>query len=202
MTDTNTDDSISNAPKFHKDRSSYGDSLRGWFEKTAGWSEVRITDLQIPIATGFSNETVVFSAEWREGGEHHAERLVARIEPPDGGLFPVQTPEVAVSVGLQYRIMDAVGRLGAAPVPPLVGFEADPGVLGQPFFVMRFATPSRAFWSMRRHLPNDGGWFRTGWRRWPASTASTGGLPSLAGSTPAAPVIPPMSISWRCTGAT
>ena len=84
MTDTNTDDSISNAPKFHKDRSGYGDALRGWFEKTAGWSEVQITDLQIPIATGFSNETVVFSAEWSESGEHHAERLVARIEPPDG----------------------------------------------------------------------------------------------------------------------
>src|SRR5580704_9730329 len=138
MSDTDTDDSISNAPKFHKDRSGYSDALRGWFEKTAGWTDVEITDLEIPVATGFSNETVVFSAAWSEAGEHHEERLVARIEPPDGGLFPVQTPEVAVSVGLQYRIMDTVGRLGAAPVPPLVGFESDPTVLGQPFFVMRF----------------------------------------------------------------
>jgi aminoglycoside phosphotransferase (APT) family kinase protein len=138
MTNTDTDDPISSAPKFHKDRSHYAEALRGWFERTAGWTGVQITNLEIPIATGFSNETVVFSAEWSEGGEHHQERLVARIEPPDGGLFPVQTPEVSVSVGLQYRIMDTVGRLGAAPVPPLVGFESDPSVLGQPFFVMRF----------------------------------------------------------------
>ena len=123
---------ISSAPKFHKDRSGYGDALRGWFDadQPGVGPTSRSRSLQIPIATGFSNETVVFSAGWSEGGERHQERLVARIEPPDGGLFPVQTPAVTVSVGLQYRIMETVGRLGAAPVPPLVGYEADPNGAG------------------------------------------------------------------------
>jgi aminoglycoside phosphotransferase (APT) family kinase protein len=34
--------------------------------------------------------------------------------------------------------MRAVGGAGAAPVPPLLGSEPDPAILGQPFFVMGF----------------------------------------------------------------
>jgi aminoglycoside phosphotransferase (APT) family kinase protein len=52
----------------------------------------------------------------------------------------VQTAETAVSVGLQQRIMAVVGEAGAAPVPATIGYEADPAVLGQPFFVMPFIT--------------------------------------------------------------
>jgi aminoglycoside phosphotransferase (APT) family kinase protein len=42
-----------------------------------------------------------------------------------------------VSVGVQYRAMEIAGR-HAVPMCPLVGYEADPSVLGQPFFVMGF----------------------------------------------------------------
>jgi aminoglycoside phosphotransferase (APT) family kinase protein len=41
-----------------------------------------------------------------------------------------------VSVDVQHRAMTAVE--GVAPVPPLLGYEPDPAVLGQPFFVMGF----------------------------------------------------------------
>lgn len=127
------------APKFHKDRSSYADALRTWFTShVPGSSEVEISGLEIPVATGFSNETVFFTASWKADGQAHTERFVGRIEPPDGGLFPVQRPGLEVSVGLQYRIMDAVAATGVAPIPPLVAYEPDPAVLGQPFFVMGF----------------------------------------------------------------
>ena len=43
-----------------------------------------------------------------------------------------------MSVELQYRAMKAVAEAGAAPVPPLFGYEPDPAVLGAPFFVMGF----------------------------------------------------------------
>ncbi|MCB0996925.1 MAG: phosphotransferase family protein [Acidimicrobiales bacterium] len=130
---------VSHAPKFHKDRSHYADALRTWFTKhVPGSSDVQIGDLDIPVATGFSNETIFFNAAWNQNSERHEQRFVGRIEPPDGGLFPVQTPEVGVSVGLQYRIMDTVAQQGIVPMPPLVAYEPTQDILGQPFFVMGF----------------------------------------------------------------
>ena len=127
------------SPKFHKDRSAYGPALQAWLQRVIqGASDVAITELNIPVATGFSNETVILTAEWTIDGARHSERLVGRIEPADGALFPTLTPATAVSVGLQHRIMEAVSAAGVAPVPSTVGYEADPAVLGLPFFVMRF----------------------------------------------------------------
>jgi aminoglycoside phosphotransferase (APT) family kinase protein len=129
---------VSNAPKFHKDRSGYGEALRGWFAgRHPEATDVKIGDIEIPSATGFSNETIFFHVDWREGGGSHHERLVGRIEPPTGALFPAQTPACAVSVGVQYRAMQVAGRYGV-PMCRLVGYEADASVLGQPFFVMGF----------------------------------------------------------------
>ena len=90
------------------------------------------------MSTGFSNETVIVDAAWTEDGSARTERYVVRVEPADGGMFPAQTPHCAVSVELQYRAMAAVADARAAPVPPLLGYEPDPGVLGAPFFVMGF----------------------------------------------------------------
>lgn len=133
------DDAVSSAPKFHTDRSHYAAALQTWFTKVVpGASAVEITDLDIPVATGFSNETVMFTAAWTDSDGSHRERFVGRIEPGTGGLFPTQTEHTAVSVATQHRIMATVGALGAAPVPSTIGFEPDPSVLGQPFFVMHF----------------------------------------------------------------
>lgn len=135
-----TDDGdVSHAPKFHKDRSHYGTALQTWFAKVVpGTSEVVVTDLEIPVATGFSNETVMFTVSWTEAGARHEERFVARIEPPDGGIFPAQTAAAAVSVETQYRAMEAVAIHSKVPVPSSIGFEVDRSVLGERFFVMRF----------------------------------------------------------------
>ena len=133
------DDEIATAPKFFVDRSAYGPALEGWIGRTvAGAHDVTISDLHIPVATGFSNETVLFTAHWTEQNGPHEERLVARIEPASGALFPTQTAAAAVSVGLQYRIMNVVAEHSHVPVPGCLGYEADASVLGQPFFVMRF----------------------------------------------------------------
>ena len=59
------------------------------------------------------------------------------VEPPTGALFPTQTPACSVSVEVQFRAMDLVAEHGV-PMCPLVGFEADPAVLGHPFFVIGF----------------------------------------------------------------
>ena len=97
-----------------------------------------VTGIEVPVSTGFSNETVIVDTVWRDGGCDREERYVVRIEPADGGMFPPQTPYCAVSVEVQYRAMRAVAEAAAAPVPPLFGYEPDPAVLGSPFFVMGF----------------------------------------------------------------
>ena len=121
------------------DPESYREALDGWMKtRLPGASGLRVHDVDMPRATGFSNETVFFRASWREGGTERTQRFVARIEPPDGGLFPVQAPGCEVSVEVQYRIMKAVAEAGIVPMPVLVAYEGDRAVLGRPFFVMEF----------------------------------------------------------------
>ena len=136
---TESTEDVSSAPKFHMDRSAYADALRAWFERQRTAAEgVVVSDIDIPVATGFSNETVFFEVDWQESGKGHHERFVARIEPKTGALFPAQTAACAVSVEVQHRAMSVAGTSGDVPVAPMVGYEADPSVLGQPFFVMAF----------------------------------------------------------------
>ena len=60
-----TKDGKVNATKFNVDRSEYNDKLAGWFaHQFAGRSDVSVTDLDIPVSTGFSNETVMFTVNW------------------------------------------------------------------------------------------------------------------------------------------
>ena len=139
MTGQTSLEQVSNSPKFHKDRGHYGPALEKWFaSQREGATDVRVDGIDIPASTGFSNETVFFRASYREDGRDRTQRFVARIEPPDGGLFPVQTPSCEVSVEVQYRIMSAVADAGIVPMPRLVAYEGDRGVLGRPFFVMEF----------------------------------------------------------------
>ncbi len=128
-----------NPGKAVRDPQSYQQALNGWMARAQPEREgLRVHDVDMPRATGFSNETVFFSASWREGGRERSQPYVARIEPESGGLFPVQNPACAVSVGLQHRVMEAVRSAGLAPVPPTLPYEADASVLGSPFFVMEF----------------------------------------------------------------
>lgn len=126
----------SNAPKFHLDRSQYSEGLLRWFKEShTDHQNVEIGEIDIPVATGFSNETVFFniSSDTQEGT--HEGRYVARIEPEDGGMFPVQTPECEVSVALQQRVMQTVQTNSDVPIPILGNLKSST-YLGLPFFVM------------------------------------------------------------------
>ena len=121
------------------DPETYREALDGWMKSRMPQAVgLRVHEVDMPRATGFSNETVFFRASWREAGGDKSQRFVARIEPPDGGLFPVQKPACEVSVDVQYRIMSAVADAEIVPMPKLVAYEGDLSVLGRPFFVMEF----------------------------------------------------------------
>jgi len=124
-----------------RDPESFRETLEVWMQRQKPEaSGLRVHDVDMPRATGFSNETVFFHATWTEDGAERTEHLVARIEPRDGGIFPIQTsPACDVSAGLQHRVMSAVEATGAsAPIPPIHGYEPDAEVIGSPFFAMGF----------------------------------------------------------------
>ena len=89
-----------------------------------------------PLSTGFSAETISVRAAWDEGDP--TSHLVLRRESPDPAVYPQQAPGVDVEVDIQYRVMAALSGHSSVPVAPIVGYEADPSLLGAPFFVMEF----------------------------------------------------------------
>lgn len=133
------DEELSSAPKFHTDRTHYGPAFERWFtDRHPSRRDISVTDIDIPVSTGFSNETVFLDLSWTEDGAARSERYVARIEPTSGALFPAQTAHCGISVEVQHRAMETVGAHCEAPVPQLLGYESDTSYIGQPFFVMGF----------------------------------------------------------------
>lgn len=98
---------------------------------------VRIGSFRAP-KSGFSAETWMFDADIEREGTTYNEQLVLRREVPDPAIYPQQAPGLDVEVDIQYRAMRAVEASGLVPLAPLLGYEADPGVLGAPFFVMGY----------------------------------------------------------------
>ena len=111
----------------------------------AGWLQDRIpgaSDLQVEQAggpgSGFSAQTTILAVRWQDATGPRAERFVLRQETPDPPVYPVQVPGFDVEIELQHRVMTALLEHSDLPLAPLVGYEADAGVLGMPFFVMSF----------------------------------------------------------------
>jgi aminoglycoside phosphotransferase (APT) family kinase protein len=96
--------------------------------KLPGARDLQLSELRGPSTTGFSSDTLMFEAEWFNGGAQR-ERLVLRMEPTGFTVFPTY------DVGLQYRVMKILGTT-SVPVPRMRWLEEDPGVLGVPFYVM------------------------------------------------------------------
>lgn len=91
-----------------------------------------VSNVVIPSGSGMSNETVIFTASWRDAdGTGRSEGLVARVQPRGDGLFP------SYDVELEFRLMRALAEQTGIPVPPVLWCEKDVSVLGGPFLVMR-----------------------------------------------------------------
>jgi aminoglycoside phosphotransferase (APT) family kinase protein len=94
-------------------------ALEAWLGAKLG-EPVEITEWR-RHAEGFSWQTYTF----RAAGQGFA----VRREPEDGLLAPYDTAG-------QYRLHEALVRLGGVPVPGLRWLELDPSVIGMPFYVM------------------------------------------------------------------
>jgi len=107
--------------------------LEGWLAgQMPHVGDVEVTNLVVPQSSGFSNETFLFDAAWTDpDGARVTTELVLRSQPLVHKLFPES--ELLVH---QYEVMRRLGEHTEVPVPHTRGAEADPEVLGAPFFVM------------------------------------------------------------------
>ena len=93
--------------------------------------DVRVTRVEIPQTSGFSNETFLVDATWKDhDGEQQAE-LVVRSQAQVHQIFPE-----ADLLHQQFETMRLLGEHTDVPVPRMRWAEADPAVLGRAFFVM------------------------------------------------------------------
>jgi aminoglycoside phosphotransferase (APT) family kinase protein len=112
--------------------------LGGWLAARLPGARAVTLDATSGASSGFSAETVIVDCTVERAGGVAGERYVVRRESADPAVYPVQVPGWQVEVELQYRVMDALARHSRVPVAELVGYEADPAVLGAPFFVMGY----------------------------------------------------------------
>lgn len=105
--------------------------LGGWLaRRIPGATDVEVSGLSVPEGTGYSNETLMFDAAWRQGGESRKRSLVARLEPTRYQVFP--EPDIR----REYEVITRLAACSDVPLPPTLWMEDDAGVLGARFFVM------------------------------------------------------------------
>lgn len=104
--------------------------LRDWLAGKLDAADVSVGEVSGPSDTGFSSDTLLFDASWKEDGASRDARLVARLRPDGVTVFP------NYDMALQYRVLQILGSRTDVPVPPVRWLEEDEGPLGQPFYVM------------------------------------------------------------------
>jgi aminoglycoside phosphotransferase (APT) family kinase protein len=114
-----------------RDRELARTTLLNWLRKQLpAADEIEVSAVRTPASNGFSAETLMFDAAWQEpGGCSRQERLVAKVAPTGFQIFP--EPRFAE----QFRLLQILAGT-KIPVPAVHWHEADPGVLGAPFYVM------------------------------------------------------------------
>jgi aminoglycoside phosphotransferase (APT) family kinase protein len=92
---------------------------------------ITVTEVSVPGAGGLSNETVLFTANWRDADGEQTQGMVARVQPDGPGVFP------SYDLAKEASVIRALADHSPVPVPQVYYFEDDPSVFGAPFLVMQ-----------------------------------------------------------------
>jgi aminoglycoside phosphotransferase (APT) family kinase protein len=103
------------------------DALGRWLSRPVDVDDVTVTLLGKP-RSGQSNQTVPFTATWRQGTQPLWLNGVARVQPPHGQMF------LHADVVREAAVLTALGRAGV-PVPKVLA-SFDARFADVPFFVM------------------------------------------------------------------
>jgi aminoglycoside phosphotransferase (APT) family kinase protein len=105
--------------------------LASWVaERMPEAKAITVENLSYPFGAGQSHETVLFDLGWSQDGRRMTRGCVVRIKPVGHVVFPDDLFDE------QYQIMRALHADGRVKAPKPLWFEADPSLLGAPFFVM------------------------------------------------------------------
>lgn len=106
-------------------------TLRDWLEQNVeGWRNVEVKPLNVALGSGFSAEIFFVDVAYTDDRGRQEQSLVVRRQPTD---FEVV---LGSSLALQGKMMAGLDAWGGVPVPPWIGMELDPTVLGMPFLIM------------------------------------------------------------------
>jgi aminoglycoside phosphotransferase (APT) family kinase protein len=100
------------------------EDVAAWLRDRVG-RDVTVGELTSP-SSGFSNDTLITTADWGEGPRE----IVLRLAPEGRGLFP------RYDLSAQAAVLLALRAHSDVPVPDVLWNEPDPAPLGRPFFVM------------------------------------------------------------------
>ncbi|UGQ11735.1 phosphotransferase family protein [Yinghuangia sp. ASG 101] len=102
--------------------------LRPWLAARLGVADVELGNLAYPLGAGVSNETILFDAVHGDRVDEFVLRIAPRREHQ---MF------LDPRFRDQYDMLLTLRALGTVRVPEALWYEEDPGLLGQPFYLMR-----------------------------------------------------------------
>lgn len=125
-----------------RDLAQYFGAMSRWVSRQLGQDEpVLMRSLEpTPIsANGFAGES--FILEVSRGRQRRKERYLLKRKPTQHVYFPDHDFEA------EFRVQEAIAKIGLAPVAGVRGYEADGSILGSPFYLIDFvagrAVPDR-----------------------------------------------------------
>jgi aminoglycoside phosphotransferase (APT) family kinase protein len=105
-------------------------ALGQWLAPRVGArADLRISPLTTPGGTGVANETLLFEASWSAAGRDRTQGFAARLAS-ERPLY------IEADIAVHAKVYEALADVPGVPVPQIYGYEADPEILGAPFFVM------------------------------------------------------------------
>lgn len=105
--------------------------LAAWLGgQLTGATDVTVSEIGGPAFTGFSNESLIFDATWKEQGRPRRQGFVVRVKPTGHTIF------LESEFDTQWKVMTALAAHTDVPLPPLFWYEEDAAILGAPFFAM------------------------------------------------------------------
>lgn len=103
--------------------------LHDWFRRRLAPAEVRLT--RMDKMAGGSHELLDLDIEWTKEGVTERAGVMVRFDPVS--FRKRRTSNLA----REFTIQSILGKLGSPPVPQVLWYEADAGLLGAPFYAMR-----------------------------------------------------------------
>jgi aminoglycoside phosphotransferase (APT) family kinase protein len=105
-------------------------AIEAWLRLHIPAPDLDVLDVRLPHGAGVANETLLIQAVRTIDGQRQEAGYVVRVGAVEH-LF------LGMDVRTHYRIYETLSHEPDIPSPPVIAFESDRALFGQPFFVMK-----------------------------------------------------------------